>query len=245
MKPQLVQDLSGLHNLDLQKTSSRLIKGGSWKKQRIIVIIPTTETIPAKVALSWWNLTFPPNNGVFRLLAQGMEVGDAYSSAIDMVLEHPDLREWEYILTLECDNAPPHDGVLRLVERMEQHPELNCVSGLYFTKGEGGVAQIWGDKADPILNYRPQVPDLNGDLKFCYGTGMGFALWRLSMFKDKKFEKPWFKTLNGKDGKGVATQDLSFWTKAFQRGYKCAVDCGVRVGHYDMKGEFGPPDTMW
>jgi hypothetical protein len=34
MKPQLVtQGLEGIHNQDLTATTSRLIKGGSWKKQ--------------------------------------------------------------------------------------------------------------------------------------------------------------------------------------------------------------------
>jgi hypothetical protein len=245
MKPQLVQDFTGIHNSDLQKTNSRLMKGSSWKKQRVVVIIPAAESIPAKVALSLWNLAFPPNNGVYRILAQGMEVGDAYSSAFEFVVDNPELSQWEYILTIEHDNAPPPDGAVRLIERMEEHPELSCIGGLYFTKGEAGVAQIWGDKRDLTLNFRPQLPDVDGGLLPCYGTGMGFNLWRISMFKDKKLERPWFKTLNGRDGKGIATQDLAFWTKAFQYGYKCAIDCSVRVGHYDMTGQCGPADTMW
>jgi hypothetical protein len=178
MKPQLtVQDFTGAHNGDLNKTSARLIKGASWKRQRIIVIIPAGDSIPAKVALSHWNLAFPPNNGVVRILAQGMEVGEAYSTAIEQILQHPELRQWEYILTLEHDNCPPSDGVLKLLERMEERPEYSCIGGLYFTKGEGGVAQIWGDVKDPVTNYRPQLPDPNGGLVECYGTGMGFNLF--------------------------------------------------------------------
>src|SRR5690348_15372247 len=124
MKPQLVttQDFAGAHNSDLQKTTARLIKGSSWKKQRVVVIIPAGASIPAKVALSHWNLAFPPNNGVVRYLAQGMEVGDAYSTAIEQILAHPDLSQWEYVLTVEHDNTPPSDGVIRLIEQMENHP---------------------------------------------------------------------------------------------------------------------------
>ena len=196
--------------------------------------------IPAKVALSHWNLAFPPNNGVVRLLALGMEVGDAYSSAIEGVLANPELSTWEYILTIEHDNAPPADGVIKLVEQLQSHPELACVSGLYFTKGEGGCAQIWGDIKDPLPNYRPQAPDPAGGLMECYGTGMGFALWRINMFKDEKIKKPWFRTLNGKDGTGIGTQDLVFWGEARKYGYRCAVDCSVKVGHYDYSA-----DQMW
>jgi len=243
MKAQLVmQDMGGVHNADLEQTSARLMKGNSWKKQRVIVILPAADSIPAKVALSHWNLAFPPNNGVVRILAQGMEVGDAYSTAIQNILATPQLAEFEYILTIEHDNAPPPDGVLKLIKRMDEHPELACIGGLYFTKGEGGVAQIWGDINDPMMNFRPQVP-VPGQLVECYGTGMGFNLWRMSMFKDDRLRKPWFHTQA--DASGVGTQDLYFWSDARKYGYRCAIDCDVRVGHYDLNGSFGPPDMMW
>jgi hypothetical protein len=246
VKPSLtIQDFAGEHNRDLGKTSARLIRGGSWKKQRIIVVLPSGASIPAKVALSHWNLAFPPNNGVIRILAQGMEVGDAYSTAIEQVLAHPDLSQWEYLLTIESDNAPPADGVVKLVEQMENRPELSCIGGLYFTKGYGGVAQIWGDPKDPVVNFRPLPPDPNGGLVECCGTGMGFNLWRLSMFHDKQLRRPWFKTLNGKEGLGIGTQDLYFWGDARKYGYRCAIDCSIKVGHYDMEGKFGEAETMW
>jgi hypothetical protein len=231
----VIQDFSGIHNQDLEKTSARLIKGASWKKQRIIVVLPAGDSIPAKVALSHWNLIFPPNNGVARILAQGMEVGEAYSSTIQGILDHPELSKWEYVLTIEHDNTPPQDGVLNLVEDMETHPEFYAIGGLYFTKGEGGVAQIWGDVNDPIVNFRPQVP--NGGLHECCGTGMGFTMFRLSMFKDKQLRKPWFVTQR-KDG--VSTQDLYFWSDARKYGYRCAIDCNIRVGHYDSVS-----DMVW
>lgn len=253
MKPQLViQDFGGAHNKDLAQTNARLIKGGSWKKQRIVVIVPTDidrpeqakdggkliwKGFPAKVALSLWNLVFPPNNGVVRILAQGMEVGDAYSSAIEQVLSHPELSQWEFLLTIEHDNLPPNDGVIKLIEQMEAHPELACIGGLYFTKGEGGVAQIWGDPTDPVPNFRPQLPE-PGKLKECCGTGMGFNLFRLKMFKDPRLKRPWFKTVADKTG--VGTQDLAFWADARKYGFRCAVDCSVTVGHYDPE-----TDTVW
>src|SRR5207344_1588586 len=116
------------------------------------------------------------------------------------------------ILTIEHDNMPPFDGVVRLVEKMEKHPEFACVGGLYWCKGPGGPPHIWGDVKDPIVNYRPQVPDPGGGLVECVGTSMGFNLWRLKMFKDERLRKPWFKTYNGTEGIGIGTQDLAFWS---------------------------------
>jgi len=240
MKPQLIiQDLNliGKHNENQEDTLSRLEKNAVWKRQRIIVLLPTSDTISSKVALSHWNLAFPPNNASVKMLAVGMEVGEAYSTAIQQILLHPELSTWEYILTIEHDNMPPWNGVLKLIEDMEEYPEYSCIGGLYYTKGEGGQPQIWGDPKDPVVNFRPQLPDPTGGLVECCGTGMGFNLWRLKLFKDPKLRNPWFVTQK-KDG--VATQDLYFWMDARKYGYRCAIDCSVKVGHYDLEN-----DVVW
>lgn len=235
MKPQLVE--VGRHNQELEKSTQRIIKGGSWKKQRIVSLIPASEMIPTKVYLSHCGLMFPPNQSVHRMAAIGMEVGQAFSDSIASILEHPELGNWEYLLTIEHDNIPPADGVLKLLKRMEDHPEFACVGGLYWTKGFSGMPQIWGDPKDPVLNFRPQPP-VPGQLVECCGTGMGFNLWRMSMFKDPKLRRPWFKTIAGNEG--IGTQDLYFWGDARKHGYRCAIDCDVLVGHYDVSS-----DTTW
>lgn len=244
MKPQLIGlGNEGLHNADLLQSTARIIEGGSWKKQRVVLLIPAAATIPAKVYLSHCSLVFPPNQAAHRMLAMGMEVGEAFSNSIEQILAHPDLGQWEYLLTIEHDNIPPVDGLVRLIKRMEDHPEFACIGGLYWTKGPGGQPQIWGDPKDPVLNFRPQPPDPNGGLVECCGTGMGFNLWRLKMFKDEKLRRPWFKTVAGSEG--VGTQDLYAWSDFRKHGYRCAIDCSVKVGHYDLSGQFGPPDTTW
>jgi hypothetical protein len=189
------------------------------------------------------NLYAPPNAKFTRLWAVGMEVGKAFSSAIESILAHPDLSKWKYIITLEHDNIPPPDGVVKLLMQMENHPEYACIGGLYFTQGPGGCAQIWGDPKDPVTNFRPQRPDPAGGLVECCGTGMGFNVWRLDMFKDERLRKPWFVT---QTDQGVATQDLYFWSDARKYGYRCAIDCSVKVGHYDLEGKRGGiPDYVW
>lgn len=225
---------SGVHNSDLNKSGKRILEGGSWKHQRVISIIPASKSIPTKVYLSHCSLIFPPNNASYRMAAIGMEVGEAFSNTIQDILNHPELSQWEYILTIEHDNIPQPNALMKLIERMEKHPEYAAIGGLYWTKGEEGVPQIWGDPKDPVLNFRPQPPDPNGGLVECNGTGMGFTLYRLSMFKDEKLRKPWFKTLNGGEGQGIGTQDLYFASDAKKYGYRFAIDCSVKIGHYDQ-----------
>lgn len=93
MKPQIVSYDAGKHNADLGASRSRILQGATWKKQRVVVLLPAANQIASKVALSHWNLIFPPNQGAHRMLCLGMEVGEAYSSAIEQILGHPDLTQ--------------------------------------------------------------------------------------------------------------------------------------------------------
>lgn len=239
-KPVIISSYDpGIHGSDLDKTIIRLNDDAAWKDLSTIIIRPAGKAIPTKVVAAWDALIKPPNNRVCSLWAQGVEVGEAYSQIIEMVLVHPELSKWKYVLCMEHDNVPPADGMVRILRTIEAHPEYAAIGGLYFTKGYGGVAQIWGDPHEQPFNFRPQPPDPNGGLKECNGTGMGFTVFRLPMFKDKRLRRPWFKT-TASPQEGAFSQDLYFWSDAHQHGFRCAVDCGVRVGHYSVED-----DIVW
>lgn len=227
----------GTNNIDLDKTISRLDKESMWKDLSTIIITPAGGSIPTKVVAAWESMMCPPNNKLVRITTLNMEVGEAYSKCIESILSHPDLSNWKYICTREHDNTMPSDGLIKLLRRMEENPEYSAIGGLYFTKGIEGVAQIWGDPNEFPLNFRPQKPNAEGNLQECTGTGMGFTVFRLDMFKDPKLRKPWFKTLADASD-GYASQDLYFWGDARKHGYRCAVDCSVKVGHYDSVNDF-------
>jgi len=241
-KAEIIAPEYGRHNAQLDIALKKLDSSGFYKDLSTIIIIPALGPIPPKVVSSWLNLANPPNQKVYRMFAVGMEIGEAYSQAIANILAHPDLSKYKYILTLEADNIPPPDGLLRLLSKMEDHPEFSCIGGLYWTKGPDGVPQIWGDPHTAELNFRPQKP-IAGQVVECCGTGMGFNLWRLDQFKDERLRKPWFKTLAGDTG--VMTQDLYYASDARKNGFRFAVDCDTMVGHYDYAGSFGEADTVW
>ncbi len=240
MQPTIISAYDGgRHNADLDATVSRLDQSSQWRDLSTIIIVPAGASVPTRVVSSWLNLMMPPNNRVTRLFAVGMEVGQAYSACIESILRHPELSTWKYVLTLEHDNMPPADGLVKLLERAEANPQFTAIGGLYFTKGHGGVAQIWGDPDDHPINFRPQKPNLDGSLKECCGTGMGFTLFRLEAFKDERLRKPWFKTTASRD-EGSFSQDLYFWHDARKFGHRAAIDCGVKVGHFDSVN-----DQVW
>jgi hypothetical protein len=222
----------GRNNEYLELAAGRLIRGNSYKDLSTVAIIPTRGMIPAKIVQSWMALSSPMNQKFTRLFIEKMEVGEAYNAGVELVLSHPELSKWKYILTVEEDNAPPPDGLLKLYEGMSQ---FDAVSGLYWVKGEYGQPMIYGDPTIFPRNFVPQLPKVDG-LQECNGIGMGFALWKVDLFK--RTQRPWFRTLQ--TGTASATQDLFFCSEAAKVGAKFAVDTRVRVGHWDQNTE-----TMW
>jgi hypothetical protein len=240
MKPQIISSYDeGRHSTDLEQTIGRLTKEAAYKDLSTVLIVPAHKPIDPRIVSSWMNLMNPPNGKVVRLFAQGMEVGEAYSQTIQAVIEHPELSKFRFIVTLEHDNAPPPDGLLKLLATADAHPEFAVIGGLYFTKGHCGVAQIWGDPNDHPINFRPQLPDPDGRIKEANGTGMGFTLFRMELFKDPKLRRPWFRTV-ASASEGMATQDLHFAADARMHGYRFAIACDIKVGHWDSENE-----TMW
>jgi len=234
-----MDEWKGLHNTKLN-SPARIAKEGFYKDLSTICIIPAIDAIPARVVQSWLALIHPMNQKYFPIFMIGMEVGAAYTQAIEMVLEHPEFKKWKYILTIESDNMPPPDGLLKLYESIEggvDGKKYDVVGSIYWTKGEGGQPMIYGDPEVMPRNFIPQIPKFDA-VQPANGLGMGFNLYRISMFKDKKFKKPWFKTCQEYEpGKGVKmyTQDLYFYEKAGSLGYKFACDTRVKTGHYDVQ----------
>ncbi|HUC01592.1 MAG TPA: hypothetical protein VMA75_01675 [Candidatus Paceibacterota bacterium] len=232
--PQIViPSYEGSNNANLDASVARLETSKSYRDLSTVIICPTRGAVAAKVVQSWMSLMKPMNQKVLGpLFAIGMEVGEAYDEMINVILANPVLSTWKYILTIEEDNMPPPDGLLKLYEDMD---EYDVVGGLYWTKGEGGQPMIYGDPNGEPNNFIPQVPVKDG-LQRANGLGMGFNLFKMEIFKDERIPRPWFKTLQEFDsqkGGAAATQDLYFYRNAGPLGYKFACDTRVKVGHYD------------
>jgi hypothetical protein len=236
MIPQIVTESIGFHNSN-PETRKRIEKSKSYQDLSTICIVPTRGMIHAKVVQNWLGLMAPMNQKFTRHFAIGMEVGAAYSEAIEMILQNPELSKWQYILFLEEDNLPPPDGLLKLYENMDKY---DAIGGLYWTKGENGQPMCYGNPNVFPVNFIPFLPDVD-QVTECRGLGMGFTLAKLSMFKDPRLPKPFFKTIQTyTPGKGVEayTQDLKFFENAGKLGYKFACDSRVKVGHYDVNNDF-------
>lgn len=230
---------AGFHNANLELARGRLIRSATYKDCSTVIVIPAIAPIPVKIVQAWLNMMHPMNQRIFRIVIENAEVGDAYNQAVQLVLSHPDLSKWKYLLTLETDNAPPPDGLLKLIEDIESpipgapSQKWAAVGGLYWTKGEGGMPMCYGKPGEMPRNCIPWLPPPNSVAE-CNGLGMGFTLFRIDAFK--KMAPPYFRTVQEYDpqkGSKVYTQDLSFCEEAAKFGCRFACSTRVLVGHWD------------
>src|SRR4030042_1655614 len=227
----LVGDTIGKNNANLEETIKKIDESKMYEDLRTIIICPTRGAFPTRVVQSWMKLMKPMNQQVAGpIFAESMNVDYAYESLIEYILTNEHLNKYKYVLTIEEDNLPPPDGLLKLYKSMDKY---DVVGGLYWGKGENGFPMMFGDPSSPG-DYKPIKPEMN-KLMQVNALGMGFNLFKLDMFRN--IPKPWFKTtqeINEVTGDEVQnTQDIYFYKKAAEAGYKFACDTSVLVGHYD------------
>lgn len=241
----------GFHNTNWDRTYDRLIKGHSYKGLGAVMVTPVRKsgTLRRRFVEARDNIIKPPNHPFASWLVEGFEVGEAFNRAIWAVLQNPALMTWNegrgpFLFTVEDDNIVPPDALVKLLADMHSSP-FAAVSGLYFTKGEGGVSQCWGNPKEFPVNYAPQIP-IPDTLQEVRGIGMGCAVWDIQQFLDPRNRQGvyadgcpiWFKTWSDmtEAGPRVGTQDLSYSAMAQALGYRFAVNTSVRVGHMDSEG---------
>ena len=238
MEPRILgENTAGLHNIDLEKSIERVDQSKMYKDCSTIIICPTRGTFPTRVVQSWMKLMKPMNQLVAGpIFAESMRVDDAYNSLIKYILDNDYLKNFKYILTIEEDNLPPADGLLKLYEHMD---EYDIIGGLYWSKSENGFPMMFGDPEKDPMDSLPQKPEI-GKVIHVNALGMGFNLFKLDIFK--KMQEPWFKTVEGTstDGNIQVTQDIYFYRNANKEGFKCACDCRILVGHLDSR-----KDIIW
>jgi hypothetical protein len=223
----------GHHHKSPAKSRKRIKDGKGYRDLSTVMVCPTRGVIPARVVQSMMDMVPLMNQAFVRMFIERMEVAAAYNAAVETILSHPALQNFKYMLTFEEDNMPPPDGLHKLFESIDEYA---IVAGLYYTKGEGGQPMIYGDPKG-ILSFQPQIPQVN-KVQECNGTGMGFTLFDLNLFRDERIPRPWFQTLNEwtpEGGARVGTQDLFLMGNARRAGYRIASDNRVKVGHFDSQ----------
>ncbi len=241
MKPEIIIPYSpGAQNADLAKANARLTASQSYKDLSTVIVTPTRggRSLCPRFVSSLMGLMRPMNQKCFGpVFMSGMEVGDAFNAAIEMILANPELSRFKFLFTAEDDNIFPPDALLKLYDGIKDY---DAIGALYWTKGECGQPMIYGNPNESPLNFVPQQP-IPDSIQRCNGLGMGATLFKMSLFK--KIPKPWFQTIQDWDpnkGSRGYTQDLAFFEKVAKLGGRVACDTRVRVGHLDVEA-----DQVW
>lgn len=226
----------GRYNDRYDESRDKWVRGNTYRDLSTVVLIVTKGMVPARVVQAWLSLIHPPNQRVQRVVIEGHEVGLGYQEGVRAILGDPHLRTFKYVFTLEEDNLPPPDAMLRLYESITDY---DIVGGLYWMKAEGGTPVCFGDPQASEFNVRPVVPPPNTVMPVTM-IGLGCTLWRTDVFRT--VPEPWFQTVVDYDeatGGTCMTQDVPFFAEAWKRGLRVGVDSRVRVGHMSADG------TIW
>jgi hypothetical protein len=232
------------------------VPGSTFADNSTVLVVPTRGVrgedgilrpmLHRRVVESWQQMATPMNQKRGFFYAFGDEVGHAYNNLIHVILEHPELSKWKYVMTMEDDNIIPADAHVRLLESINFDGGFDAVSGIYFTKGPIAMPMAYGDPDERLrtgaIDFKPR--DIRaalggGHIMRVNGIAMGCALWRMDLFRE--IPAPWFVNVAEvvADGRGVAlehaTQDLYFCRRATEAGKRFAVDFRVKVGHLDIE----------
>lgn len=247
MKP--VADMMGANNATLIDARNEMLKGKEYKDSRFIMVTPTRGSrkttckcgqefqfdlgVHPNVVMAWLSLMMPLNCKYYRLMISGSVVDTAYNTAVKFILDHPELRQWKYMVTIEDDVLLQPDAVLKILETAKEG-DWDAVSGLCWMKKDDPTPMLYGHPEQED-DWEPLVPEEDKVMP-CNGMGMGFTLFNLDMFRDGKIEQPFFKTVEEWTGETrlFDTQDLYFFRRAKAAGYRVCVDTRIKVGHLDV-----------
>lgn len=184
------------------------------------------------------SLALGTNCNFIQLFEDGKEVGVARDSAARRCLAHN--PQPKYLFFLDDDVLPMWDAYVKLLYRLETHPEFDVAAGVYTVKGwhdpliyqDEGCGPYWDWALGDLLTTQQH------GIK---ATHMGLTLIRVELFQrmlDKGIvndDVPFFKTIKEAGGGWTrsGTEDLYFYRLAREVGCNIIVDTSVMAGHID------------
>ena len=220
------------------------IEIGSHQRCHIMVAIPTLGTVPIEFVMGFGRLQMPINGQVFQHIVKGFEVGEARNRCVKDLLTIAKKDRPKWLFFYGDDMVPSYDGFVKLYEEASQN-HWDCLTGLYFWKGEPPTPLTWRD--NHVGRLIPGKDFKVGEVIEVDLTGLDFTLIRTELLE--RMDPPWFKTgpsLRKDIPQAIEqyinnesivqhTEDVWFYGKAKKLGARIGVHTGVRVGHFDHR----------
>lgn len=216
------------------------ITEGDFFRPTFACVMIAFKTVPIEWVHAFTRMQSPVNSASSLISYKGMEIGVARNLAVQELLATPPTHRPRFILWLSSDDLMPWDGLVRLWQYMENHPECQVITSIVHLKNKGHAPSpvLWRWDTD---GRRPLLPGKDfkvGDIVEADVCNLGFGLMRTSLFE--KIEPPWFKSgfetrrlPSGFDGITLQGEDCFFFEKLREKNIPIYVNTGVRSSHLD------------
>lgn len=189
---------------------------------KVLIGIPTQEFARAAVFYDWMDLLTKP---------QGVELvhtrahGQSPARNRNLIIEQALLSEVDYVLFVDDDCLLPPDTLAKLLAH-----DVDIVTGLYCMRNYPHRPIIFSEAMDDGRCKWMELADSASGLIEVVATGMGCLLVKINVFKKiHEVEKYWV-TL-GELESDHWCDDLSFFKRVRQAGFKIHCDLNAPVGH--------------
>ena len=143
---------------------------------------------------------------------------------------------FDRIMWFDSDMNFPRDTLMKLTEDMDNHPEIDMVSGLYFTR-KAPIKPIlydtlYWDKKDGVVDAGAgNYFDYPDGLIEIAGCGFGCCLTSVDLIRRvwEKEQEPPFAEMQG------FGEDLSFCERVIRIGGRIFADTSVKCGHVGVQ----------
>lgn len=195
----------------------------------IAVGIPTWGKVSIAWARAYRHLGGPLGSTMVELEPV---VGKPIAEARNNLMQQAIAAKCDFLFMLGDDNLPSGDTIINMVRRMWEHPEIDLLTGVYWTKAWPTFPYIWrGLQRGPYLDWKM------GEFIEVDYAGCDCLLIRLSddvkALGPEWFSTSWYWEPEQAGPSELATEDFFFYTKARKAGIKLWCDTSVQCLHED------------
>lgn len=192
--------------------------------KKILIAVPCMDMVSARFAQSLTTLKKVGQCTVSFLM--GSLVYDSRNKLAGYAME----MEADYILWLDSDMVFQPDTLERMIQTLDEHEEIDILSGLYFRRGQPFTPVIYKKlelDAEGNTVWEDYI-DFPEGLFEVAGCGFGCVLMRTDCLLDiaaKENGGMWFTPLRD------CGEDCAFCIRARENGYRIFCDSSIDLGH--------------
>lgn len=192
------------------------------REKKILIAVPCMDNLPARFCQSLAMLKKVGSTAI------AFQIGSLIYDSREALAKEAVKMESDLILWLDSDMVFDSDLLERLITRMENNPEIDFLSGLYFRRVPPYTPVLF-DKLEFVdgiqcnWNEFQQIPE---DIFQAGGVGFGCVLMKTDIVFDVLGKFGCMFTPIGGTG-----EDLAFCWRARECGYKIFVDPTIPLGH--------------